>query len=220
MNISAAQLEPASLSRGRPTKFTPERIQQICNLVERGKSRDEIAEIMGVTTGTLQVTCSKLGISLRRPTFNLGTGLLVRRQPRYQTENASPHQSSSYGSSELKCAKGPQPIPGESSPGEAPASAPPPGGHGKLNDGNPAIFAIRMEYKGQQRSTGLPLDEEMIGQLAMEAEIRGMRIGELVAALILEIVKQDLFQVISDEACSSPQSAKAAPPSGGENPPA
>jgi hypothetical protein len=53
-----------------------------------------------------------------------------------------------------------------------------------------------MEYKGQERSTGLPLDEEMIGQLALEAEIRGMRIGELVAALILAIVKKDLFQLV------------------------
>ena len=31
--------------------------------------------------------------------------------------------------------------------------------------------------QGQERSTGLPLDEEMISQLAMEAEIRGMRLG-------------------------------------------
>jgi hypothetical protein len=57
-----------------------------------------------------------------------------------------------------------------------------------------------MEYKGQERSTGLPLDEEVIGQLAMEAEIRGMRIGELVAALILMIVKNDLFRLIRGDA--------------------
>ena len=44
------------LSRGRQTKFTPERIQQIKNLVERGKSREEIAELIGVTVGSLQVT--------------------------------------------------------------------------------------------------------------------------------------------------------------------
>ena len=53
--------------RGRPIKFTPERIQQIRNLVERGKSREEIAELIEVTVGSMQVTCSKLGISLRRP---------------------------------------------------------------------------------------------------------------------------------------------------------
>ena len=36
--IEAIQLESQPVNRGRPTKFTPERIQQICNLVERGKS--------------------------------------------------------------------------------------------------------------------------------------------------------------------------------------
>ena len=33
--------------RGRPIKFTPERIQQIRNLVERGKSREKMAELIG-----------------------------------------------------------------------------------------------------------------------------------------------------------------------------
>src|SRR5262249_45475887 len=78
--IEAIQLELQPLNHGRPTKFTPERMQQVRNLVERGKSRDEIAEIICVTTGSLQVTCSKLGISLRRPTFNMGTGLLPRQR--------------------------------------------------------------------------------------------------------------------------------------------
>ena len=48
-------------TRGRQIKFTPERLQQVRNLVERGKSREEIAELIGVTVGSLQVTCSKLG---------------------------------------------------------------------------------------------------------------------------------------------------------------
>src|SRR6476469_3633186 len=67
--------------RGRPIKFTPERIQQIRNLVERGKSREEIAELIEVTVGSLQVTCSKLGISLRRPRLDNGTRLLPRGKP-------------------------------------------------------------------------------------------------------------------------------------------
>src|SRR5262249_32743209 len=68
-------------TRGRKIKFTPERIQQIRNLVERGKSREEIAELIGVTVGSLQVTCSRLGISLRRVVFNNGMGLLRRGGP-------------------------------------------------------------------------------------------------------------------------------------------
>jgi hypothetical protein len=39
-----AELTAQVLARGRQTKFTPERIQQIKNLVDRGKSREEIAE--------------------------------------------------------------------------------------------------------------------------------------------------------------------------------
>src|SRR5262249_21573494 len=75
------ELTTRVLVGGRQTKFTPERIQQIRNLVERGKSREEIAELIGVTVGSLQVTCSRLGVSLRRPIFNTGTGLLRRGAP-------------------------------------------------------------------------------------------------------------------------------------------
>ena len=72
-----AKLSPQLLtSRGRPTKFTLERLQQIRNLVERGESREQIAEILDVTVGSLQVTCSRLGISLRRPKVDNGVRLL------------------------------------------------------------------------------------------------------------------------------------------------
>jgi hypothetical protein len=47
---------------GRPVKFTPERVQQIKNLVEQEKSREEIAELIGVTVRSLKVTCSRLAL--------------------------------------------------------------------------------------------------------------------------------------------------------------
>src|SRR5580704_3871629 len=53
--------------RHRQTKFTHENIRLITDLVERGKSRKEIAEVIGVTPGTLAATCSRLKVSLRRP---------------------------------------------------------------------------------------------------------------------------------------------------------
>ena len=68
-------------SSGRPLKFTPERIQQIKNLVERGTGREEIAALIGVTVLSLAVTCSRLGISLRRPKLNNGVKVLQRRRP-------------------------------------------------------------------------------------------------------------------------------------------
>jgi DNA-binding NarL/FixJ family response regulator len=48
----------------RPLKFTPERIEQIKNLVERGLSREQIAEMVGVTLGSLQVTCSRIDLRI------------------------------------------------------------------------------------------------------------------------------------------------------------
>jgi hypothetical protein len=62
-----------SEAKSHKIKFTPERIAQIKNLIERGMSREEIAEIIGVTVGSLQVTCSHLGLSLRRPRLAMTT---------------------------------------------------------------------------------------------------------------------------------------------------
>src|SRR5262249_47419973 len=76
--------------RGR--QFTPERLQQIRNLVERGKSREEIAELIGVTVGSLQVTCSRLGISL----LSNGMGLL-RRGGRHSDNGTSTYTGSRGG---------------------------------------------------------------------------------------------------------------------------
>jgi hypothetical protein len=47
-------------------KFTPQVIEKIKEFVAEGISREEIASRLGVTVGSLQVTCSKSGISLRR----------------------------------------------------------------------------------------------------------------------------------------------------------
>ena len=78
---SLAQTAATASNVGRPKKFTPERIQQITNLVERGKSPSEIADIIGVPIGSLAVTCSRLGISLRRPLVKNGLRLLRAAKP-------------------------------------------------------------------------------------------------------------------------------------------
>jgi hypothetical protein len=127
--------------RGRQVKFTPERIEQIKNLVERGKRREEIAELIGVTVGSLQVTCSRLGISLRRPIIN--NGMRPRLKP-------------------------------VSTPPSKPAKA-----------ADVARFAISMRYRGEERTTELPLTQDMITQLAIEAAFRGVPIGVLIGDLIV-----------------------------------
>jgi hypothetical protein len=75
-------------SRPRPTQFTAERIQQIKDLIERGISCEEIAALVGVTMGALKVTCSRLGIGLRRPRSSNGSRLLVLRAARAETAGA------------------------------------------------------------------------------------------------------------------------------------
>ena len=51
----------------RASKFSPANIERIKEFVAQGVNRKKIAERLGVTVGSLQVTCSRLGISLRKP---------------------------------------------------------------------------------------------------------------------------------------------------------
>jgi hypothetical protein len=57
-------------------------------------------------------------------------------------------------------------------------------------------FGVRMHYRGEDRTTDLPLSPEMVGRLAIEAEFRNVRIGELVAELIVGVVEKDMFQLV------------------------
>ena len=70
---------PSTYTRGRRRKLTPERIQQIKNFVQSGISCEDIAAAVGVTVGTLKVSCSRLGISLRRPRTANGNRRLPSR---------------------------------------------------------------------------------------------------------------------------------------------
>jgi hypothetical protein len=64
--MTMTNVSPSVRGIRRATKFTPQAIEKIKKLVAQGDSRDAIANVIDVTVGSLQVTCSKLGISLRR----------------------------------------------------------------------------------------------------------------------------------------------------------
>ena len=178
------------------TKFTPERIEQIRNLVERGKSREEIADLIGVTLASLQVTCSRLGVSLRRPIFNTGTGLLRRAAPG-PNGTANHHADDANKGVILQPTKERPEQNSQSAPVEQ-AQPPTPHQEGakRMNEVGLANFAIRMRYKGEERTIELPLTHDMIRQLAFEAELRNMRIGELIGELMVGMLKKDLFQAV------------------------
>jgi len=137
---------PLTAANGRPIKFTPERLQQIKNLVERGLSREQIAETIGVTLGSLQVTCSRLGISLRCP----------------RPSNGLPPQQSSD-----------EPTMPE----------------------HRAKFALRMQYRGRERNIELPLSQDLLGWLAIEAHFHNLSVGEMAVKLITAAVKADPLEV-------------------------
>jgi len=175
-------------TRGRPTKFTPESVQQIRNLVEQGKSRVEIAELIGVTVGSLQVTCSRLGISLRR-----------RDVPNSATRSGG-------GSVPLRPINGQQPQQNSQSGPVEQAQAAGPYQQGVRTKGvGLANLVLRMLYKGDERTTELPLTQDMITQLAFEAQVRDMSIGELVSELITLIMKKDLFQKMLEPRVKQPE---------------
>src|SRR5215813_1816971 len=156
---------------GRKIKFTPERLQQIRNLVERGKSREEIAELIGVTVGSLQDTCSRLGIGL---TFTGSRGGDVPLPP----INGQSRQNSQSG------------------PVEQPQATTPHEERARTDEMGLANLALRMKYRGHERTKELPLTHDMIGQLAFEAQFRNTSIGGLVGELLIAIIKRDLFQYV------------------------
>jgi len=184
-------------TRHRPTKFTPENIRQIVNLVDRGRSPPEIAEIIGVTPGTLKSTCSKLRISLRRPRFDMGTGPLQRR-PRtssktspisHQTENRVPESKQADDIAEESMPKFERQL-ADQEPTVVPQEQLRPCQHPS------ATFAILMKYKGEERAMDLPLTHRMVAQLAIEAEFRNTTIAELIVNLVAQITLKDRFNLV------------------------
>jgi len=180
------------LISGGATKFTPERIQQINNLVERGKSREEIAELIGVTVGSLAVTCSKLGISLRRRMVNNGVRLLRPTRP-VSRDGSSAHVRIREAPSQPEEEAASSTLKHEVAAAEV---GMPSRERVEAHKMASAQFAIRMEYKGVDRTTELALTPDMIKHLALEAEFRDLRIGELIRDLILSRLKNDLFRQV------------------------
>ena len=168
--------------RRRQTRFTPERISQIVDLVEQGKSREEIAGLIGVTVGTLQVTCSRFGVSLRRPRFGTGTDHLRPGKERCSDGTPAPEGGDNQ-----------TPVP------------PPPTvqailhhARARRDEQNAVSFSLRMQYRGEERTTEIPLTQDMLRKLAIEAWLRDMKIGAVVSEVIIGVIKRNLFHPALD----------------------
>jgi hypothetical protein len=75
--VAAVRENEAPLVKGKRRKFTPDNIARIKDWVAQGVGRDEIANRLDVTVGSLQVTCSRLGVSLRTSSLTKGNGAIL-----------------------------------------------------------------------------------------------------------------------------------------------
>jgi hypothetical protein len=197
----------SALAQGRQTKFTPANIRQIINLLDRGKNKEEIAEIIGVTPATLQVTCSKLGISLRRPTIDAAGGSRQRR-PRFQNGNtANMREQSREAVQAAERGEELQTVQEATNPG---------GDHTIIRlrakkqlteSSGPYSVTLTIRYKGEERIVDLPVDRNALGLFALEAEFRSMSIGDLIGQALLSIAKNDLFTSVLEQ-CHHPKNRK------------
>ena len=197
-DVASVAAQP--LAYRRPTKFTPTNIRQIHNLLERGKSKDEIAEIIGVTPATLQVTCSKLGISLRRPAPG-DASVLSRVQPSPMARAAAHDQNPDLpvvqqpGPVRQEGGKEPMNAAGQITPsteGQAAAAKRP----WPSENADSIRVTLTMRQKGKERTIDLPVDRNVLGLLALEAEFRSMSIGGLIGRLLVSVTNSELLEVV------------------------
>jgi hypothetical protein len=187
----------------RQTKFTPTNIRQIINLLERGRSKEEIAEIIGVTPATLQVTCSKLGISLRRPSC-VAAG--VSRPPLPQKSHLQElnEETAMVANHDKQFQLTPEAVKVDEDhtiihlhPNQLSTE--------NLSS-NGVLLTIR--YNGEERAINVPVDRNALGMFALEAEFRSASIGELIGQALASIAKNDLFKSVLDGHPLTPRNAK------------
>jgi hypothetical protein len=160
-------IHASPIAKGRRVKFTPQVIESIKKFVAAGISRDEIADRLGVTVGSLQVTCSRLGISLRR----------------------------SYGSRHMADVSG-RTIPVQCSVGSVHAREHKKVSQPAARAAPVAQFAITMRRHGKEKTTDIELPSPAIQLLALEATSRGLGIAELIGQVLVAAINKDMIQKI------------------------
>jgi hypothetical protein len=173
-------------ARGRKTKFTPQAIEKIKELMAQGVSREEIASLLGVTVGSLQVTCSRLGISLRRKILHSGPTPHLRDPE----GKVIPFQGS-VGVAYEQEQKAEEVLPARS-----------------------AKISIIMRYRGKEVPTDIPLTSHALGELALIAMLRDLSIPELVGQILAGAIKNDMIkEILRGDAGIARRTSRGEPPS-------
>ena len=163
----------------RAVKFTPQAIEKIKEFVAEGISRDEIATRLGVTVGSLQVTCSRLGVSLRRIISTNGSGR---------------HTADVRGRTIFTpCSIGIAHVPEPKDVSQPAARAVP-----------LAEFAMTMRHQGKEQTTDIPLPSAAIEVLALEAMSRDLFIAALMGRVLVAVIDKDMIRkILPDEVLPS-----------------
>jgi hypothetical protein len=160
----------SSPPRGRRVKFTPEVIESIKKLVAQGINRHEIANRLGVTVGSLQVTCSRLGISLRRIILSNGSHHTLDVRGRTIPAPCSVGVAHVREQREV------------SQPGTRAA---------------PVVqFAITMRCHDKEKTSDIPLPSSAIAVLALEATCRNLNIVDLMGQVLIAAINKDMIHNI------------------------
>ena len=157
-------------AKGRRVKFTPQVIENIKEFVAQGISRDEIANRLGVTLGSLQVTCSRMGISLRRIILPNGSG---RHTADVRGRIPAP---GSVGIAHTR----------EQKEVSQPAARTTPS----------AKFGITIRHRGKKQRSDIPLPSPATEVLTLEAMSRDLNIAELIGQVLVATIKKDMIQKI------------------------
>jgi hypothetical protein len=188
-----AEPKVADVPRGRPTKFTTKRIEQIRDLVALGKSRGEIAGILGVTVGSLQVTCSKLGISLRRPRVDPKLNAQLNLPSHEVPDTEGPISSwTKVNSVRFTFEQVDELLQGTKDK----ATAAPLADEIEHQQVDGANLALTMRFRGLEQAVPLRLSNEVISALALEAQLRGMSLGQLVGGIVAGAMADGLSDLL------------------------
>jgi len=122
-------------------KFTPESIERIKDWVAQGVGRDEIASRLDVSVGSLQVTCSRLGIGLRQRSAGVEQSIEHVRQGDHAAQ---------------------------------------------------AKLTLLMQTRNRQAAFDLPLRQDLLVQLALEASFRDLTTAGLIGRIVNQAMEKDL----------------------------
>jgi hypothetical protein len=176
MTVSNPRASSKGAGRRGATKFTPQAIQKIKELVAQGVSRDEIANLLDVTLGSLQVTCSRLGISLRRnPNVSARHTLYARGRT-----IPAPVSIGIVDAQVHKTKKVSQVA---------------------AHDAPLAKYALTMSRQGKELASDIPIaSREIEKRLALAASFQDLRITQLVAQMLVAAIKKDIIEeILRDE---------------------